>query len=118
MRGVAAFCGTFPLPPQKKSGGPTTFMDAAQMVAIQTSMISVAAQGIILISILGRWTVLISLRVMLSNSLIRIYSQSWGSSVDALNTTYPSPLPDHRVLLTVVFVPLAHGRITMLHFCT
>ena len=73
------------------------------------------------------WTtcVLISLRVMLSDSLIRIYSQSWGSSVDALNTTYPSPLPDHRVLLTVVFVPLAHaltstptGRITMLYFRT
>ena len=39
---------------------------------------------------------------MLSDSLTRIYSQSWGSSVDALNTTYPSLLPDHRVLLTVV----------------
>ena len=47
-------------------------------------------------------------RVMLPVSLSRIYSQSWGSSVDALNTTYPPPLPDHRVLLTVVFVPLAH----------
>ena len=53
------------------------------------------------------WTICVlkSLRVMLSDSLIRIYSQSWGSSVDALNTTYPSPLPDHRVFLTVVFVP-------------
>ena len=62
---------------------------------------------------------------MLIDSLIRIYSQSWGSSVDALNTTYPSPLPDHSVFLTVVFVPRAHalastptGRITMLYFCT
>ena len=27
----------------------------------------------------------------------------------SLNTTYPSPLPDHRVLLAVVFVPCAHG---------
>ena len=32
-----------------------------------------------------------------------------GGAVDALNTTYPSPLPDHRVLLTVVFVPCAHA---------
>ena len=41
------------------------------------------------------WTlyVLKSLRVMLYASPIRIYSQSWGNSVDALNTTYPSPLP-------------------------
>ena len=46
-----------------------------------------------------------SFRVMLSDSLLRIYSQSWGSAVDALNITYPSPLPVHRVLLTVVFVP-------------
>ena len=58
------------------------------------------------------------------SSLIRIYSQSWGSAVDALNTTYPSPLPDHRVFLTVV-VPCAYalastpsGCITMLYFCT
>ena len=70
------------------------------------------------------WTICVlkSLRVMLSDSLLRICSQSWGRS---LNTTYPSPLPDHRVLLTVVFVPRAHtlastptGRITMLYFCT
>ena len=65
------------------------------------------------------------LRVMLSDLFLRIYSQSWGSSVDALNTTYPSPLPDHRVLLTVVFAPFAHalastptGSITMIYFCT
>ena len=51
-------------------------------------------------------------------SLIHIHSQSWGSAVDALNTTYPLPLPDHRVLLTVVFVPCAYGCITMLYFCT
>ena len=43
---------------------------------------------------------------MLSDLLSRINLQSWGSSVDALNTTYPLPPPDHRVLLTVVFVPL------------
>ena len=46
---------------------------------------------------------------MLSDSLLRIYSQFWASSVDALNTTYLSPLPDYRVLLTVVFVRFAHG---------
>ena len=72
------------------------------------------------------WDV-IRLKILTSDavsSLIRIYSQSWGSAVDALNTTYPSPPPDHRVLLTVV-VPCAHalastpsGCITMLYFCT
>ena len=68
------------------------------------------------------------LKILTSNAvcpLICIYSQSWGSSVDALNTTYPSPLPDHRVLLAVVFVPCAHalastptGCISMIYFCT
>ena len=72
------------------------------------------------------WDV-VRLKILTSDavsSLIRIYSQSWGSAVDALNTAYPSPLPDHRVLLTVV-VPCAHalastpsGCITMLYFCT
>ena len=124
----------------------TTFLDAFQLVAIQISMLSVAAQRITLFRSLvtgphheikasaadrekKRDDVLMdglrpkSLRVMLSDSLLRIYSQS--SSVDALNTTYPSPLPVHRVLLTVVFVPFAYalastptGCITMIYFCT
>ena len=155
--GVADFWPLPSPPPKKKRGGRregavrrphTTFLDAAQLAAIQISMPSVAAQRIILSRSLvtgphHEITVsagdrekkrddvfmdglrLKSLRVMLSDSLLRIYSQSWGSSVDALNTTYPSPLPDHRVLLTVVFVPFAHalastptGCITMIYFCT
>ena len=54
-------------------------------------------------------------------SFMRITSQSWSSSVDALNTTCPSPLPDHRVLLTVElsrshFGLTSAGRIAMFYF--
>ena len=116
---------------------PVIGMESAQTVAVRTSMlilVLIPSFSFRLLSLdcnirlrnLGRkaqkkkticfWTidVLQSLRVMLCVSLICIYLQSWGSSVDALNNTYPSPLPDHRVLLAST----PTGCMTMIYFRT